>query len=205
MKQTPLYFSFILCLMTCSLLTAMSQQKQTARKPGLYAVFETSMGGFTCELYEKQAPATVANFVGLAQGTQEWLTTKGEFVKKPFYNGLIFHRVVKRFAIQTGDITGNGGNFQAVIPFENEIVPGLTFDRPGLMAMANTGGAKTNTTQFFITVAPALHLNGKHTIFGKVVEGYSVVENISNVPVLLGKPIKDVRIQKVALERIGAK
>jgi peptidyl-prolyl cis-trans isomerase A (cyclophilin A) len=205
MLRMALRFALLSSFIAVSLSLLIAQQKTSARKPGLYATFETSMGTFVCELYEKQAPAAVTNFVGLAQGTKEWLTTKGDFVKKPFYNGLIFHRVIKRFAIQAGDITGTGGNFQAVIPFENEIVPALVFDRPGILAMANAGGNKTNTTQFFVTVAPAAHLNGKHTIFGKVVEGFGVVENISNVPVLASKPVKEVRIQKVTIERVGTK
>jgi peptidyl-prolyl cis-trans isomerase A (cyclophilin A) len=180
------------------------QQKTPARKPGLYAVFETSMGNFICELFEKQAPVTAGNFVGLAEGTKEWLTPKGDFVRKPFYNGLIFHRVIKKFAIQAGDVTGTGGNFQAVIPFENEIVPSLGFEIPGMLAMANNG-PKSNITQFFITVAPSTNLNGKYTIFGKVVEGYNVVEAISNVPALASKPVKPVTILKVTIERIGKK
>jgi len=180
------------------------QQKTPARKPGLYAVFETSMGNFICELFEKQAPVAAGNFIGLAEGTKEWLTPKGDFVKKPFYNGLIFHRVIKKFAIQAGDVTGTGGNFQAVIPFENEIVPSLGFEIPGMLAMANNG-PKSNITQFFITVAPSTNLNGKYTIFGKVVEGYNVVEAISNVPALASKPVKPVTILKVTIERIGKK
>ncbi len=180
-------------------------QKPTARKPGLYAVFDTSMGRIVCELYEKAAPLTVANFAGLAQGNKEWLTPKGEFVKKPFYDGLLFHRVVKKFMIQAGDVSGTGANFPAVIPFDDEIVPTLTFDRPGVLAMANNGTPKTNTTQFFIRVAPAPHINGRHTIFGRVVEGMSVVETIANVPTFASKPSKDVIIKKVSIERVGGK
>jgi peptidyl-prolyl cis-trans isomerase A (cyclophilin A) len=183
---------------------ASSQQKAPARRPGLYAIIETSMGTFVCELFEKAAPVAVANFVGLAEGTKEWMTTKGEMMKKPFYNGLIFHRIVKKTLIQTGDITGTGGNFQAVIPFENEIVTTLGFGQPGMVAMANNG-PKTNITQFFITVAPATHLNGKYTIFGKVVEGFNIVENISDVPLLASKPVKPVGIQKITIERAGKK
>ncbi len=175
---------------------------KAARKPGLYAVFETSMGAFVCELYEKQAPVAVANFTELAKGTKEWLTTKGDFVKRPFYDGLIFHRIVKKSTIQAGDITGKGGNFQAVIPFENEIVATLRFDRPGMLAMANNG-PKTNTTQFFITVAPAPYLDGKYTIFGRVVDGLDVVTAISNVPLLASKPVQDVVIKRVTIERAG--
>lgn len=185
-------------------LHAYGRQKPAVRRAGLYAVFETSMGKFVCELYEKSAPIAVDNFVGLAAGTLEWMTTKGEMMKRPFYNGLNFHRVVKKSLIQAGDITGTGGNFQAVIPFENEIVPSLRFDQSGMLAMANSG-PKSNITQFFITVAPAAHLNGKYTIFGKVVEGFTIVESISNVPVLASKPVKPVTIQKVTIERVGKK
>lgn len=186
------------------LLPGDQQQKGQPRKPGLFAIFTTSMGTFACELYEKQAPVAVGNFVGLAEGSVEWLTPKGDFVKRPFYNGLIFHRVIKKYAIQAGDVTGTGGNFQVVIPFENEIVPALNFAQPGMLAMANNG-PKSNISQFFITVAPAPNLNGRYTIFGRVVEGYEIVVNISNVPVLASKPVKDVTIQKVAIERIGKK
>jgi peptidyl-prolyl cis-trans isomerase A (cyclophilin A) len=179
------------------------QQKAAARKPGLYAVFDTSMGTFVCELYEKQTPQTVARFVGLAEGTREWLNPKGEFVKnRPFYDGVIFHRVIRKFMIQAGDVTGEG-TFQSVIPFEDEIVRSLTFGSPGILAMANAGPPNSNTSQFFITVAPAPHLNGLHTIFGRVMEGYNVVESISNVPVQGSRPIKDVVIKKVKIERVG--
>ena len=177
------------------------QKKALARKPGIYAAIETSMGTVLCELYEKQAPAAVANFVGLAEGTKEWLNTKGDFQKKPFYNGLAFHRVLKNYLIQAGDITGTGGNFQAVIPFENEIVPALKFDHPGVLAMANNGPPKTNTTQFFITAVPAPALDGKYTIFGRVVDGLTVVQAISNVPAFASKPTKDVVIHSITIQR----
>jgi len=184
------------------LISGMAEAQQKARKAGLYAMFDTSMGGFTCELYEKAAPVAVANFVGLADGTKEWLSPKGDMLKKPFYNGITFHRVVKGFMIQAGDISGKG-NFDYVIKFEDEIVPSLRFDKPGVLAMANYG-PRTNGTQFFITVAPEPHLNGKHTIFGRVVEGMEVVQKISEVPVgPAKKPTKDVIITKVTIERVG--
>jgi len=190
----------ILILTIAATGTAFASQKTPAGKPGLNAVFETSMGTFVCELFEKQAPTAVANFVGLARGSKQWLTPKGEFMKKPFYDGLIFHRVIKNLVIQAGDITGTGSNFTAVIPFDDEIVPSLRFDRPGMLAMANNGVPKSNTTQFFVTAAPAPHLNGKHTIFGRVVEGLSVVEKIANVPLLMGKPREKVTIIKVTIK-----
>jgi peptidyl-prolyl cis-trans isomerase A (cyclophilin A) len=179
-----------------------AEAQQKARKAGLYAAFDTSMGAFTCELYEKSAPLAVANFVGLAEGTKEWLSPKGDMLKRPFYNGITFHRVIKGFMIQAGDISGKG-NFDYVIKFEDEIVPSLRFDHPGVLAMANYG-PRTNGTQFFITVAPEPHLNGKHTIFGRVVDGLEVVQKISEVPVgPAKKPVKDVMINKVTIERVG--
>lgn len=187
-----------LILATAAILPA----QQKGRKPGLYAIIDTSMGTFVCELYEKSAPLAVENFVGLAQGTKEWLTPKGDMVKKPFYNGITFHRVIKGFMIQAGDISGKG-NFQYVINFRDEILPSLKFDRPGVLAMANYG-KNTNGTQFFVTIAPQPHLNGKHTIFGRVVEALDVVQKISEVPVgPAKKPAKDVIINKIAIERIS--
>ena len=184
--------------------SAEPQKKPAVRAPGRYAVFETSMGTFVCQLYEKLAPVAVENFVGLAEGTKEWMTTKGELMKQPFYNGMIFHRIVKKVIIQAGDITGKGGNFRAVIPFDNEIVPTLDFNQPGMLAMANNG-PKSNITQFFVTAAPAPNLNGKYTIFGKVVEGLPVVASIANVPLLASKPVTDVVIKKISVEHVGRK
>jgi len=175
---------------------------QSARKPGLYAVFDTSLGRFVCELFEKQTPQAVANFTGLALGTREWLAPKGGLMKKPFYDGVIFHRVVKGLAIQAGDVS-RVGNFPSIAPFDDEIVAGLGFDRAGMLAMANNG-RNTNRTQFFVTVAPARHLTGKHTVFGRVVEGFDVVRRISEVRLLGQRPYADVTLRKVTIERVGA-
>ena len=150
-------------------------------KPGLYATFETTLGSIICQLLADQAPKTTDNFVGLANGTKEFLDPKTQQrVKRPFYDGLIFHRVIPNFMVQGGCPLGigNGGpGYQ----FEDEFVKGLGFDRPGRLAMANAG-PNTNGSQFFITVTPADWLNQKHTIFGQVVEGQDVVEKISKVP-----------------------
>src|SRR6266700_7748227 len=131
----------------------------------LVATMETSKGKFTCELYDKQAPITVANFVGLARGVRPWQDPKTkQWVTKPFYDGLIFHRVIPGFMIQGGDPLGVGiGN--PGYKFEDEISPDLKFDRPGLLAMANAGPA-TNGSQFFISEGTPQHLTGRHTIFG---------------------------------------
>jgi peptidyl-prolyl cis-trans isomerase A (cyclophilin A) len=188
---------------TLLLATSLHAAEQKVRKPGLYAVFETSMGSFVCELYEKTAPLAVENFVGLAKGTKEWLSPKGQFMKNaPYYNGIIFHRVIKGFMIQGGDVTGKG-TFNPVLPFKDEIVPTLRFDKAGVLAMANSG-PNTNGSQFFITVGPQPHLDGKHTILGRVVEGFKFVEAISEVPVSPGgRPLKDVLITKITIDRVA--
>ena len=188
-------------LLFVSLLVCSEAAPPQSSKPGTYAVFDTSMGSFVCELYDKLTPVTVANFVGLAEGTKEWLTPKGEMLKKPFYDGLVFHRVIKGFSIQAGNVSRTG-TFNSITPFQDEIVPSLRFDRPGMLAMANSG-PNTNRTQFFISIAAAPHLNGKHTIFGRVVEGFEVVKKISDVRVLAGHPVQDVTIRKVAITRVG--
>jgi peptidyl-prolyl cis-trans isomerase A (cyclophilin A) len=142
------------------------------------AVIETSKGMITCELFDKQAPITVANFVDLATGKKEWTDPgTGQKKKSNFYDGLIFHRVIPNFMIQRGDPIGNGTGGPGY-RFQDEIVSGLVFDKPGKLAMANAGPG-TNGSQFFITVAPTPWLNGRHTIFGAVTAGYDVVEAIS--------------------------
>jgi peptidyl-prolyl cis-trans isomerase A (cyclophilin A) len=170
----------------------------------LTAKLETTLGTFTCELYDKQAPITVANFVGLARGLRPWKDPKtGQWVKKPFYDGLIFHRVIPGFMIQGGDPLGVGtGN--PGYRFADEIAPDLKFDVPGLLAMANAGPA-TNGSQFFITEGTPAHLTGRHTIFGKC-EPMSLVSKITAVergP--RDKPTKDVVMKKVTISRGKAK
>lgn len=150
-------------------------------KPGLYAVLETSLGQITCELFPDKAPKTVANFRGLAEGTKEFVDSKsGTRTKRPFYDNLIFHRVIPGFMVQGGcpDGIGTGG---PGYKFEDEFARDLGFDRPGRLAMANSG-PNTNGSQFFITLAPTDWLNNHHTIFGQVVEGQDVVERIAGVP-----------------------
>jgi len=150
-------------------------------RPGLYAVFETTLGEITCRLFPDKAPNTVANFVGLARGTKEFVDPQTrQRSHRPYYDGLAFHRVIPDFMIQGGCPlgTGTGGpGYQ----FADEFVKDLTFDRPGKLAMANAG-PDTNGSQFFITVAATTWLNQKHTIFGEVVEGQDVVNNISLRP-----------------------
>lgn len=150
-------------------------------KPGLYAVFETTLGDITCRLFPEKAPKTVDNFVGLANGTKESTDSKTrQREKKRFYDGLIFHRVIPNFMIQGGcpQGTGTGG---PGYKFEDEFSKDLGFDKPGKLAMANSGPG-TNGSQFFITLAPTDWLNQHHTIFGEVVKGQDVVEKIGAVP-----------------------
>jgi peptidyl-prolyl cis-trans isomerase A (cyclophilin A) len=149
-------------------------------KSGTYVVFETTVGKIVCRLFEKEAPQTVANFVGLTEGTREWTDPKtGEKVKRPFYSGLIFHRVIPDFMIQGGDPRGDGTGGPGY-QFADEFSASLKHDRPGRLSMANSGPG-TNGSQFFITVKPTPWLDGLHTIFGEVVEGQDVVSKIVKV------------------------
>jgi peptidyl-prolyl cis-trans isomerase A (cyclophilin A) len=131
------------------------------------AVFDTTAGTLRCTLFEKQTPLTVANFIGLANGSKDWKNPVSGTTKHgvPLYDGTIFHRVIPNFMIQGGDPAGTGAGDPGY-KFKDEIVPTLQFDRPGRLAMANSGPG-TNGSQFFITEVPTTHLNGHHTIFGQ--------------------------------------
>jgi peptidyl-prolyl cis-trans isomerase A (cyclophilin A) len=176
-------------------------------EPGEYAIFNTTMGRIIAILYEKETPITVANFVGLARGTKSFTDEKSNItVRRPFYNGLTFHRVIPKFMIQSGDPLGNGMGGGGVKSIPDEFVPTLMFDKPGVLAMANVGRPNTGACQFFITTTgstPA-HLNGKHTIFGQVVEGQDVVDAISEVPRDANdKPDTPVVIKTLLIRRVG--
>src|SRR5437870_3674807 len=162
------------------------------------ATFVTSMGSFSVKLTPDHAPKTVANFVELATGQREWTDPRTrERTTAPLYDGTIFHRVIPNFMIQGGDPLGSGVGGPGYT-FGDECPPGgPSFDRPGLLAMANAG-PNTNGSQFFVTVAPTQWLTGKHTIFGEVAEGYDVVEAISQVPVGANdKPVDDVVLERI--------
>lgn len=175
-----------------------------AREDGLYAVMTTTQGTITFRLFEKETPITVRNFRGLVRGTREFRDPKtGAMVKRPFYNGIIFHRVIPGFMIQVGDPTAIG-NYDAGYTIPDEFVPTLKFDVPGRVGMANIGQPHTGSTQFFITDGTPTHLNGHHTIFGQVTEGQDVVKKIANMPRDANdKPNTPVKIVSIKLERVG--
>ncbi len=149
---------------------------------GLYAVIETSMGRIVALLYDDIAPLTVKNFIDLAQGTKATRDKKGNKALKPYFNGLTFHRVIKGFMIQTGDVKGTGDGDCGIPNIPDEINRKVSFDSPGTLGMANIGRPGTGACQFFITVGRASYLDGKHTIFGQVLLGQEVAVAISVVP-----------------------
>ena len=186
--------------------TVSSQDQGAGQKtPGLYAEFDTTMGKFVCRLFPDEAPKTVANFVGLAEGTKEFADpASGNKLKKAFYDGLIFHRVIPNFMIQGGDPTGTGRGGPGY-KFEDEFNAKLKFDKPGKLAMANSG-PNTNGSQFFITTAATPWLDGRHSIFGQVVEGQEIVNKISMTERnAQDRPLKDVSIKKIVIIKIPAK
>src|SRR5213079_1204946 len=170
------------------------------RQPGTYAIFNTSEGTIVCRLFEKDAPKTVANFTELAEGKREWThPVNGKKTKDKLYDGTIFHRVIPNFMIQGGDPLGTGTGGPGY-KFADEFHPDLAFDRPYLLAMANAGPG-TNGSQFFITTVPTPHLNRRHTIFGEVIEGQDVVDQISHTATdSRDRPVKDVVLESVEIE-----
>ena len=158
------------------------------------AVFDTSLGVFEVELYAKECPETVWNFINLAEGRQE--TEKGE----NYYDGLIFHRVIEGFMIQGGCPTGTGMGGPGY-QFKDEFHPSLRHDSEGVLSMANAGPG-TNGSQFFITLDPTPHLDDRHSVFGKVINGMEVVKTIGTVKTASGdKPMEAVVINKVIIQR----
>ena len=163
---------------------------------GLFADIETTQGNIIVKLNYKETPVTVANFVTLAEGKNTFV--KAEYKGKPFYNGTIFHRVIKDFMIQGGDPTGTGMG-EPGYRFEDEIVPTLRHDKKGTLSMANAGPA-TNGSQFFITQVPTPHLDGRHTVFGETVKGLEVIDAIANTKTVMNdKPEKDIKINKITI------
>jgi peptidyl-prolyl cis-trans isomerase A (cyclophilin A) len=174
-------------------------------EPGqkLFATFKTSMGDIVVELFWDKVPKTVANFVGLAEGTKEWTDPKTkQKVKRPLYDGTVFHRVIPGFMIQGGDPLGTGRGGPGY-RFADEFHSSLKHDKPGILSMANAG-KNTNGSQFFITEKPTPHLDNKHSVFGQVIEGVELVPKITGVEKAAGsnsKPKVDIVLNKVLIGR----
>lgn len=166
------------------------KEKAMDEPKGVFAQIETSMGTVMAELYERAVPKTAANFIGLAE--------------KGYYNGMTFHRVIDKFMIQGGDPTGTGRGGESFYgsPFEDEIVDTLKHTSPGTLSMANAG-PNTNGSQFFITLVPTPWLDGRHTVFGKVVEGMDVINAIGKVKTTkpFDKPVEPVIMKSVTIVR----
>jgi len=178
------------------------QAKEKKLEPGIYAHFETTEGNFTVKFFDRDAPKTVQNFVGLAEGTIDTISGKpGK--SKPYYDGLTFHRIIAGFMIQGGDPTGTGSGGPGY-RFADEISPNRKFTKAGILAMANAG-PNTNGSQFFITLGATDWLNGKHTIFGEVVSGMDVIKKMGAVKTGPGdRPATPVVMKKVMIERVPA-
>ena len=166
----------------------------------MQAHFTTSAGSFTIRLFDAEVPNTVKNFVGLAEGTQEFVDPKtGQKTTRPFYDGLVFHRVIDSFMIQGGCPLGTGTGGPGY-KFADEFHPTLRHDKPGILSMANSG-PNTNGSQFFITLVPTPWLDNRHSVFGEVVAGVDVIEKIGATPTRNDRPVTPITIESVKIER----
>jgi len=168
---------------------------------GTYARFDTTEGAFTVHLFDQEAPRTVENFVGLAEGTRQWSDPRtNQKVTTPYYDGTIFHRVIDGFMIQGGDPLGQGIGGPGY-NFADEFHPKLRHNKEGILSMANRG-PNTNGGQFFITLGPTPHLDDRHSVFGEIVDGMDVVKRIGRTKTGdRDRPVKDVVINKITIER----
>ena len=199
MKQTMIVLMIALGIWACNgqdtgKVDSKQTQTKTESKEMTVAVIKTNMGTIEIELFANETPKTVENFTGLAS--------------KGYYNGVIFHRVIENFMIQGGDPTGTGRGGESLWggKFADEIVPSLKHDIPGILSMANAG-PNTNGSQFFITLVATPWLDGKHTVFGKVILGMDVVSAIGKVQTSKpgDKPLKDVVMESVTIEKRAVK
>jgi peptidyl-prolyl cis-trans isomerase A (cyclophilin A) len=186
-------------LWSSSRLTTAAQKEPTLT--AVYAQFVTSEGNFTVRLYNDRAPKTVENFVGLAEGTKEWSDPRtNESVTKPYYDGVIFHRVITGFMIQGGDPLGQGIGGPGYT-FADEFHPELRHDKAGILSMANRG-PNTNGGQFFITLGPTPHLDDRHSVFGEVIEGMDVIRKIGSARTgERDRPVNDIVIKSIKIDR----
>jgi peptidyl-prolyl cis-trans isomerase A (cyclophilin A) len=171
--------------------------------PGVYAHITTNHGAMIARLFDKEAPKTVENFVGLAEGKKQWRNPRtNTMVRRPYYNNLTFHRIIPGFMIQGGDPEGTGMGGPG-FEFEDEFNPKLRHSKAGILSMANKG-PNTNGGQFFITLVPTPHLNDRHTVFGELVEGTDTLRAIGKVPTgAQNKPVKPVIIKSIRIERVS--
>jgi len=196
MKKLNLLFLAIIILSTSS----SCQDKHADLEDGIYAEIMTNKGTAIAKLFYDQTPMTVANFISLAEGTNEMVdsTYKG----KKYYDGIIFHRVIKDFMIQTGDPKGTGTGGPGY-KFPDEFVDSLTHKSKGILSMANSG-PNTNGSQFFITLKETPHLDGRHSVFGEIVKGQDIIDSIGNTSVNGSKPKSEIKMTKVTIIRKGA-
>jgi peptidyl-prolyl cis-trans isomerase A (cyclophilin A) len=171
-----------------------------AKGAKVIATFDTTMGIFVVRLFADECPMTVGNFVGLATGESAWKDPNGREMKgTPLYDGTIFHRVIPDFMIQGGDPAGTGTGGPGY-RFADEIVSSLKHDKPGVLSMANAG-ANTNGSQFFVTEVATPWLNGKHAVFGEVIENVELIPKITRVPAgPSNRPREDIRLNKVTIK-----
>ncbi|MFK8266564.1 peptidylprolyl isomerase [Capnocytophaga cynodegmi] len=192
--------NIIMLFFATAIFFSCKSQKSSNLGEGLFADIHTNKGNIIIKLNYEETPVTVANFVTLAEGTNSFV--KSEFKGKPYYNGVIFHRVIKDFMIQGGDPTGTGMGDPGY-RFEDEFVDHLKHDKKGILSMANAGPA-TNGSQFFITHVPTPHLDGRHTVFGETIEGLEVIDSIANVATAeANRPVEDVKINSISIIRSG--
>jgi peptidyl-prolyl cis-trans isomerase A (cyclophilin A) len=201
-KVVWIYLSALILIALSFHAEAKDKTKTKTEKKGkeMIAVFETNKGTFKVKLFADKAPKTVDNFVGLATGKKEFTDPKtGKKKKANFYDGLVFHRVIPNFMIQGGDPEGTGRGGPG-FRFEDEIVADLKHSKPGILSMANAG-PNTNGSQFFVTVAATPWLDGKHTVFGEVIEGIDVVYDISKAKTgPMDRPAEDIVIKKLTIQ-----
>jgi len=166
----------------------------------MHAHFTTSAGSFKVRLFDAEVPNTVKNFSGLAEGTQEFVDPRtGQKTTRPFYDGLVFHRVIDSFMIQGGCPLGTGTGGPGY-KFADEFHPTLRHDKPGILSMANSG-PNTNGSQFFITLVPTPWLDNRHSVFGEVVEGMDIIEKVGATPTRNDRPVTPITIESVTIER----
>jgi cyclophilin family peptidyl-prolyl cis-trans isomerase len=195
MKRLSVLFILVAC--------AFAQKPDKPLKNGLYAIFNTELGKFTAQLYDKDTPNSVNTFVQLAQGTLASRDPKtNAMVKRPLYDNTTFYRILPGQAIQGGSPNGTPA-YDCGFVIKDEILPGLMFSQSGKLAVANSGTPDSGGCQFFITTGPVSSWNGKYAIFGQVVEGLDVIGKIDKVPVHGDQPVNPVKLISVTIQRVG--